>query len=81
MAAVEDRHDSLVAFLISAIGGGLAQYNQQERSLGTTAATQPEIDKALAEVVCWLTETSDAGIEQFIDLLRMAAADDWGACL
>ncbi len=45
MATVEDRHDSLVAFLISAIDGALAQYNLQERlSLGTTAATQPEID-------------------------------------
>jgi hypothetical protein len=49
VATVEDRHDSLVAFHIGAIDEALAQYNRQERRLGTTAATQPEID-AQAEV-------------------------------
>ena len=44
MATVENSHDSLVAFLISATDAALAQYNRQERLQGTTAATQPEID-------------------------------------
>ena len=81
MALVEDRHDDLVCTIHDAIKAAIAEHSAGERDRGERAASQPEIDKALAEVMCAFTGGSTAKIERFIDLLRMAAGEDWWYCL